>query len=276
MPSVKITVLGWLSMILVPVVAFAGVHSTVPTEAPKYTLYISDKCPYAQRSWIAARELGVPFDLHQMELGKDNKEEWYLNINPLGKVPAVVCGEDVVYESLVINEYLSDCFPGGDGDPAASRLLPENPGGRAMARIVAQRSNDLVRAFFTYLSNKSQKQEATLRESFEKEIRMLDEYAAKSEKEGGKGWLCGKAGGGCMTLADIAYLPFMERIDATLKPFKGWSLDELDTPALQAWMVQCMSQESVAGTLKDPSEWAELYKKFLGVEYFVRAGVTDT
>lgn len=30
------------------------------------------------------------------ELGKDNKEAWFLKLNPLGKVPTVVCGDDVV------------------------------------------------------------------------------------------------------------------------------------------------------------------------------------
>ncbi|CAM9437007.1 unnamed protein product [Choristocarpus tenellus] len=171
---------------------------------------------------IAARELGVPFELHTMELGKDNREEWYLNINPLGKVPAVVCGEDVVYESLVINEYLADKFSTGAGPEGVTPLLPGTPGGRAMARIVAQRSNDLVKAYFTYLSNKDQEKETPLRESLEKELRVLDQYAAKSVEEGGKGWLCGKAGLGCMTLADMAYFPFMERISATLKPYKVW------------------------------------------------------
>lgn len=44
------------------------------------------QCPYAQRSVIAARALGVPFKLHPIELGKDNKTEWYKRINPVGKV----------------------------------------------------------------------------------------------------------------------------------------------------------------------------------------------
>lgn len=30
------------------------------------------------------------------ELGKDNREDWFLKLNPLGKVPTVVRGDDVV------------------------------------------------------------------------------------------------------------------------------------------------------------------------------------
>ena len=46
-------------------------------------------------------------------------------------------------------------------------------------------------------------------------------------------------------------------------------------PALVGWVEKCRSKESVASTHKDPALWAELYKKFLGADYFVRAGVTQ-
>eukprot|EP00904_Undaria_pinnatifida_P013553 jgi/Undpi1/9328/HiC_scaffold_26.g11786.m1 len=207
------------------------------------------------------------------ELGKDNREEWFLKLNPLGKVPTVVCGDDVIYESLVVNEYLADAFPPG-GELGASRLLPESPAGRAMARMIAQRSNDLVTAYFTYLSNDDEEQEEGKREKFVKELRALDGWAKAAAEDGEAcGWLCGEEGKGCMTLADISYFPFLERIDATIKPFKGWALSEIEVPALVAWMDKCRAKESVAFTLKDPAIWAELYKKFLGANYFVRAGV---
>lgn len=54
---------------------------------------------------------------------------------------------------------------------------------------------------------------------------------------------------------------------------QGWSLRDLDAPALVAWLEKCRAQESVAGTLKDPAEWQALYERFLGVNYFVKAGV---
>lgn len=60
-----------------------------------------------------------------------------------------------VYESLVVNEYLSESFPPG-GEDNASPLLPKSPAARAKARVMAQRSNDLVTAYFTYLSNKDE------------------------------------------------------------------------------------------------------------------------
>lgn len=55
-----------------------------------------------------------------------------------------------VYESLVVNEYLAEVFPD------ASPLLPKSPVGRAKARIITSRSNDLTTAYFTYLTNKNE------------------------------------------------------------------------------------------------------------------------
>lgn len=60
-----------------------------------------------------------------------------------------------VYESLVVNEYLAEKFPPG-GELRARPLLPADPAGKAKARVVMQRSNDLVMAYFTYLSNKDE------------------------------------------------------------------------------------------------------------------------
>lgn len=67
----------------------------------------------------------------------------------------------------------------------------------------------------------SQESEASKREKFEKELKMLNEWAATGAEDGEAcGWLCEGAGEGRMTLADIAYFPFLERIDATLEKFK--------------------------------------------------------
>eukprot|EP00904_Undaria_pinnatifida_P013556 jgi/Undpi1/9330/HiC_scaffold_26.g11788.m1 len=200
-------------------------------------------------------------------LGKDNREEWFLKLNPLGKVPTVVCGDDVIYESLVINEYLADAFPPGGGH-GASPLLPESPAGRAKARMIAQRSNDLVKAFFTYLSNSDQEHEEVKYDKFLNELRALDGWAKASAGEGEEcGWLCGEDGKGCMTLADISYFPFLERIDATIKTFKGWDLNEIEMPGLVAWMKKCRAKESVSFTENDPALWVEHYREFRGANF---------
>jgi glutathione S-transferase len=67
----------------------------------------------------------VPVDLKKMEQKKPD----FLKLNPYGKVPVVIDGATVLYESLIINEYLEDKYP-------ETALLPKDPGKRAKARIL--------------------------------------------------------------------------------------------------------------------------------------------
>ncbi|MBO1347234.1 MAG: glutathione S-transferase family protein [Hormoscilla sp. GUM202] len=65
----------------------------------------------------------VDFTYKNIELGKDNKTDWFHQLNPNGTVPVIQHGETVVYESLVINEYLQEVF-GSD----RMKLYPQNQG----------------------------------------------------------------------------------------------------------------------------------------------------
>ena len=63
-------------------------------------------CPYVQRAVIALTEKGVAFERVDIDLG--NKPDWFLKISPLGKTPVLVVGENAIFESAVILEYLEE------------------------------------------------------------------------------------------------------------------------------------------------------------------------
>lgn len=78
-------------------------------------------CPFAQRTWIALHEKKIPYTLHEVAIKNpktglwhqlDEKPEWFLKLNPLGKVPTLAYKEDdttqSVYESNICNEFLED------------------------------------------------------------------------------------------------------------------------------------------------------------------------
>jgi predicted DNA-binding transcriptional regulator YafY/glutathione S-transferase len=56
-------------------------------------------------------ELGVPYRTQVLEYGGSMKSPEYLAINPMGKVPAIRHGEQVVTEAAAICAYLADAFP---------------------------------------------------------------------------------------------------------------------------------------------------------------------
>ncbi len=74
-------------------------------------------CPYVQRAVIVLNEKGVPFERTYIDLA--NRPEWFKKISPLGKVPLLQVGTEVLFESAVICEYLDETVgePLHPGDP---------------------------------------------------------------------------------------------------------------------------------------------------------------
>jgi GSH-dependent disulfide-bond oxidoreductase len=78
---------------------------------------------------IALEELELPYTVRHLNLSKlEQKEEWYLKINPNGRIPAIVDhenGDFAVFESGAILIYLAE---------KTGRLLPADP--KARSRVV--------------------------------------------------------------------------------------------------------------------------------------------
>jgi glutathione S-transferase len=85
--------------------------------SPKLTLISFDRCPYVQRPAIVLLEKGVPFERIYVDLA--NKPDWFLAISPFGKVPLLQVGEQVLFESMPICEYLEEVY--------APHLYPADP-----------------------------------------------------------------------------------------------------------------------------------------------------
>lgn len=81
-------------------------------------------CPYVQRAAIVLREKGVAFERVDVDLA--HKPEWFLRLSPLGKTPVLVVGDEALFESAVICEYLDETEP--------PRLHPADPLARARER----------------------------------------------------------------------------------------------------------------------------------------------
>ncbi len=76
----------------------------------------------AQRSLWLLEELGIDYEHEKTSFQTDAKKPEYLaNINPNGKVPALVDGDLVLFESMAINLYLAQKYDGGlDRAPLAA------------------------------------------------------------------------------------------------------------------------------------------------------------
>lgn len=93
-------------------------------------LYDFKSSPNCQRVKVVLAEKNLPYEIVPVDLTKkEQKNPEYLTMNPYGKVPVLTDDSTVLYESLIINEYLEEKYP-------AQSLLPKDPAKKAKARIL--------------------------------------------------------------------------------------------------------------------------------------------
>jgi glutathione S-transferase len=95
-------------------------------------LYLANKCysSWSMRPWLVMHAFGLPFEETVVALRQENTRARILAVSPSGKVPCLVDGETVVWESLAIIEYLAEKFP-------AAGIWPKEAGARAHARAIS-------------------------------------------------------------------------------------------------------------------------------------------
>lgn len=93
-------------------------------------LYDFPSSPNCQRVKVVLEEKKLPYETVLVDLRKKaQKEPAFLKLNPRGKVPVLIDGDTVLYESRIINEYLEEQYP----EP---RLMPTDPSKRARIRLL--------------------------------------------------------------------------------------------------------------------------------------------
>lgn len=170
-------------------------------------------CPFVHRTVIMLREKRVDYDTRYIDLA--DKPEWFLRISPFGKVPVLRIGDDVLFESAIINEYLDEVYP--------PRLHPEDALQRAHDRAWIEYGSELLVIRHRMMSAKDQA-------SFEKHRDALRQGLKRVEKQLRRG---PSFDGGRFTLVDAAYVPLLLRLAVTDEAFGLGLLDEV--PVVTAW-----------------------------------------
>jgi glutathione S-transferase len=157
-----------------------------------------------------------------IECDLKNKPKELLELNPYGKVPVLVDGDAVVYESAIINEYLEEKYP-------EVPLMPKDPLGRSRVRI-----------WVDYCNTRLQYAGGNIAHDYEveKSTEQLKQYLATLDEEmRGREYIAGD-----YSLADITYIPFFVRKER----YKAVIDDSL--PGLKAWMDRLLARPTVRAT----------------------------
>ena len=169
-------------------------------------LYSIPLSNFASKCRVAAYEKGLDIELTEPPGGMGSEE--YKKINPLGKVPALDTGSQIIAESELINEYFEDKFPD-------KPLLPKDPDERAKVRSFT-RLHDLyldppLRAVFPKLFGQDLEQSFIDEKMTEIQGRL--DYLESKLSEGG--W----AAGADFSLADAALTPTIFFMNTFLPAF---------------------------------------------------------
>ena len=215
-----------------------------------YDLYIANKnySSWSLRPWVLMREGEIAFREHLLPFGQESSWQSFRKISPSGKVPCLVDGDTVVWDSLAIVEYLAERHDG---------VWPAKAGARAWARCAAA---EMHSGFGELRSRCSMScgHRVRLHEypaALERDVARLGALWNDGLRRFGGPFLAGEA----FTAVDAFYAPVAFRIQTY-----GLTLDTaavayadrlLGTGAMREWYADGLKE-----TLRDPSHDDEIAK----------------
>jgi glutathione S-transferase len=206
------------------------------TEADiRVTLYRDNHawCPYCQKIWLWLEEKQIPYRIQKVTMfcyGK--KESWYKQKVPSGMLPAVELDGTIITESDDILIALEQAFGVLYLGMQDIQIIPL----RRLERL-------LFRAWCSWLCYRAMfpGQEEANKKQFIEVVEMVESALASTP---GAYFLPE------FSTADIVFIPYVERMNASLYYYKGYSLRE-ENPRLAAWFDALESRATYRGTQSD-------------------------
>ncbi len=195
-------------------------------------------CPFVQRAVILLLEKDIDFDITYIDL--KNKPDWFLAISPFGKVPVLQIGEEVIFESSVIVEYLDEAYP-NSFHPKDLVIKAKN---RAWTEFASQ-------MFMTQFQLVMQPTQA----DFDLKKSELIAQLEKLESIPQGPYFNGKN----PSLVDFNFAPFFLRLDL-LKDYIDLDV-KAQFPKLAVWSAEILSRKSTSSSV--PEGFTELFKAYV-------------
>jgi glutathione S-transferase len=190
-------------------------------------------CPYCQKVWLWLEEQRIPYRVRKVTMFcYGAKEAWYQRLVPSGMLPALELDGRVVTESDRILELLEQRF--GKLGPAMGdpRVLP-------LRRL----ERDLFRAWCQWLCYPhTGTGDGAARAEFQRWAQAMEQALAV---HGGPFLF-----GGELSSADVVFVPYVERMNASLAYYKGYQL-RTEHPAINRWLEALEQRSTYLGTQSD-------------------------
>lgn len=196
-------------------------------------------CPYVQRAAIVLTEKGAPFERREIDLG--SKPDWFLQVSPLGKTPVLLVGDEAIFESTVICEYLEDTVP--------PSLHPADPLKRAHHRSWMEFGSALLNLIGAFYNAADEAALAARADEIRARLRQIEAVLGEGP------YFAGPSFG----LVDAVFGPVFRYFDVFDSMGESGFLDDL--PRTQRWSRALAARPSVAAAVR--SDYPELLVRFL-------------
>jgi glutathione S-transferase len=201
----------------------------------RVTLYRDNHawCPYCQKVWLWLEEKQIPYRIKKVTMFcYGTKEQWYKQIVPSGMLPAIELDGRIITESDDILIALERVFGVLKYGMIDSQVIPL----RQLERL-------LFRAWCAWLCYPAMLPGADKRnrEQFIEVVSIVEEALAKTPSP----YFLDD-----FSTADVIFTPYVERMNASLYYYKGYSLRE-ENPGLSKWFDAMESRSTYRGTQSD-------------------------
>ncbi len=190
---------------------------------PSLKLVSHTLCPYVQRAMITLHEKQIPCQREYVDLS--NKPDWFLAISPLSKVPLLRVGEEVLFESAVICEYLDEITPGS--------LHPNDPLLKAKHRAWIEFGSNILNAIAGFYSAKDETTFVAKQLELSQRFQTLEKHLQESRFFSSDRF----------SLVDAAYAPIF-RYFVIFEQYENFGFFT-DTPKVLQWREALLNRPSV-------------------------------
>jgi len=173
-------------------------------------------CPFVQRASIVLEHKAIEHEIVDVDLA--NPPEWFLKISPLKKVPLLLVGDHVIFESSVINEYLDE--------PSPKKLHPHDIVLRAKNRSWIESGSACMWDAFHLTVKETEKEFNEVQDGLLGKFDQLE----KEKAINGSPFFNGNE----FSLIDASYAPLLQRLEYINK-IKPGVIDQKRHPTVNDW-----------------------------------------
>lgn len=212
---------------------FRKFDSTTTSNEARVTLFRDNHawCPYCQKIWLFLEEKQIPYQIKKVTMFcYGDKEAWYKQIVPSGMLPALQLDNTIVTESDDILAVLENEFGTLNGTGMAEPHVIK----------VRRMERQLFRAWCSWLCYpaRSAREESSNQLQFEKMAQVVDRQLGSD----GPYFL-----GNDITIGDVIFAPYLERMAASLYYYKGFDIKK-NHPNIGMWFKAMETRSTYRGT----------------------------